>query len=98
VQSTIDIANRANVAIYIVDSTGLTGGTPTTGSPVVASPLSEFQAKSYEARRRSAAGESVFDITRSKDWTGNRIFCINFKRYWRTLRQNTNDIASGSTE
>jgi len=31
VQSTIDIANRANVAIYIIDSGGLTGGAPTSG-------------------------------------------------------------------
>src|SRR5438034_4978994 len=32
VQSTIDIANRANVAVYIIDSTGLTGGAPTSGA------------------------------------------------------------------
>src|SRR4030095_916010 len=31
VQSTIDIANRANVAIYIIDASGLTGGTATSG-------------------------------------------------------------------
>ena len=38
-QSTIDIANRANVAIYIIDASGLTGGTPTSGALVAASPL-----------------------------------------------------------
>src|SRR4029079_9696792 len=38
VRSTIDIANRANVAIYIIDSSGLTGGTPTSGALVSASP------------------------------------------------------------
>src|SRR5207244_6891864 len=39
VQSTIDIANRANVAIYIIDSGGLTGGTPGSGSIIPSSPL-----------------------------------------------------------
>src|SRR2546430_1036267 len=39
VQSTIDIANRANVAVYIIDSTGLSGGTPTSGALVASSPL-----------------------------------------------------------
>src|SRR6266850_927956 len=38
VQSTIDIANRANVAIYIIDSGGLTGGAPTSGALVSGSP------------------------------------------------------------
>src|SRR5258708_33871068 len=39
VQSKIDIANRANVAIYIIDSGGLTGGAPTSGALVSGSPL-----------------------------------------------------------
>src|SRR5258706_5665103 len=39
VQSTIDIANRANVAIYIIDSGGLTGGAPTSGALGSGSPL-----------------------------------------------------------
>src|SRR5262249_3264111 len=39
VQSTIDIANRANVAVYIIDATGLTGGVPTSGALVPGSPL-----------------------------------------------------------
>src|SRR6266851_5133199 len=39
VQSTIDIANRANVAIYIIDSSGLTGGAPQSGALVPSSPL-----------------------------------------------------------
>jgi VWFA-related protein len=40
VQSTIDIANRANVMIYIIDSTGLKGGTPQSGAHVPNSALS----------------------------------------------------------
>src|SRR5258708_39710989 len=39
VQSTIDIANRSNVAIYIIDSSGLTGGTPQSVALVPASAL-----------------------------------------------------------
>src|SRR5260370_1020390 len=39
VQSTIDIANRANVAIYIIDSGGLTGGAPPSGALVAGSAL-----------------------------------------------------------
>jgi VWFA-related protein len=97
VQSTIDIANRANVAIYIVDSTGLTGGTPTTGSPVVASPLSGISAENpMEARRRSAAGESVFDITRFEglDRQQDLLYKLSNDTGGRFVK-NTNDIASG---
>jgi VWFA-related protein len=97
VQSTIDIANRANVAIYIVDSTGLTGGTPTTGSPVVASPLSGISGENpMEARRRSAAGESVFDITRFEglDRQQDLLYKLSNDTGGRFVK-NTNDIASG---
>jgi VWFA-related protein len=67
VQSTIDIANRANVAIYIIDSGGLTGGAPKSGALVAASPLAGISAANdMEQRRMSAAGESVFDITRQE--------------------------------
>src|ERR1051326_2938221 len=67
VQSTVDIANRANVAIYIIDSTGLTGGPPASGSLVAASPLAGISgALDMEQRRRAAAGESVFDISRQE--------------------------------
>src|SRR5207244_10353297 len=65
VQSTIDIANRANVAIYIIDSGGLTGGAPTSGALVSGSPLGGLSGGlEMEQRRRSGAGASVFDITR----------------------------------
>ena len=65
VQSTIGIANRANVSIYIIDSTGLAGGTPTSGSLLPSGPLGGISAANdMESRRRAGAGESVFDITR----------------------------------
>src|SRR6266403_3796816 len=67
VQSTIDIANRANVAIYIIDSGGLTGGAPTSGALVASSPLGAISAATdMEHRRRAGAGESVFDISRQE--------------------------------
>ena len=67
IQSTVDIANRANVAIYIIDSTGLTGGTPTSGALVPSSPLAGISgALDMEQRARAAAGESVFDISRQE--------------------------------
>src|SRR5207244_768087 len=44
VQSTIDIANRANVAIYIIDAVGLTGGTPQSGAIVPPSGLAAISA------------------------------------------------------
>src|SRR4029077_20240459 len=50
VQSTIDIANRANVTIYIIDSTGLTGGTPTSGALVPAGALSAISAAPRQER------------------------------------------------
>src|SRR2546430_13469915 len=67
VQSTIDIANRANVTIYIIDSGGLTGGAPTSGALVSGSPLGGISGGlEMEQRRRAGAGESVFDITRQE--------------------------------
>ena len=51
VQSTIDMANRANVAIYIIDSSGLTGGTPQSGALAPTSALSGISgANSQESR------------------------------------------------
>src|SRR4030088_1613893 len=54
VQSTIDIANRANVSIYIIDSGGLTGGTPTSGALVSGSPLGGISAATDMEHRRRA--------------------------------------------
>jgi VWFA-related protein len=65
VQSTIDIANRANVAIYIVDSSGLIAGAPQSGSPILASPLDGVAATTRaEDRIRAVGGENVFDHAR----------------------------------
>src|SRR5712692_2011968 len=97
VQSTIDIANRANVAIYIIDSSGLTGGTPQSGALVPASALSGISAATdIEHRTRVGAGESVFDITRQEGLNRqqdllNRISEDTGGRFVK----NTNDIAGG---
>lgn len=67
VQSTIDIANRANVAIYIIDSAGLKASAPTSGAPVPAAPLAGVSAiTSQEQRIRGVGGETVFDNVRQE--------------------------------
>src|SRR5215213_3416340 len=67
VQSTIDIANRANVAIYIIDSAGLRAGAPASGSLVPASPLAGVSAiTNQEQRIRGVGGETVFDNVRQE--------------------------------
>ena len=97
VQSTIDIANRANVAIYIIDSSGLTGGTPTSGALVASSPLAGISgANSMENRRRVGGGESVFDITRQEGLNRQQdlLYKISDDTGGRFIK-NTNDIAVG---
>ena len=70
VQSTIDIANRANVAIYIIDSAGLRAGAPASGSMVPASPLAGVSAiTNQEQRIRAVGGETVFDNVRQEGQT-----------------------------
>lgn len=70
VQSTIDIANRANVAIYIIDSAGLRAGAPASGSLVPASPLAGVSAiTNQEQRIRGVGGETVFDNVRQEGQT-----------------------------
>lgn len=67
VQSTIDIANRANVAVYIIDSAGLRAGAPTSGALVPGSPLAGVSAiTSQEQRIRAVGGETVFDNVRQE--------------------------------
>src|SRR5690349_22245978 len=67
VQSTIDIANRANVAVYIIDSAGLRAGAPTSGALVPSSPLAGVSgATSQEQRIRAVGGETVFDNVRQE--------------------------------
>src|SRR5258706_11066885 len=97
VQSTIDIANRANVAIYIIDSGGLTGGAPTSGALVGSSPLGAISAATdIEHRRRAGAGESVFDISRQEGLNRQQdlLYRISEDTGGRFLK-NTNDIAGG---
>ena len=70
VQGTIDIANRANVAIYIIDSAGLRAGAPASGSLVPASPLAGVSAiTNQEQRIRAVGGETVFDNVRQEGQT-----------------------------
>jgi len=97
VQSTIDLANRANVAIYIIDSSGLTGGTPQSGAFVPSSPLSGISAAtSQENRIRAGAGESVFDVSRQEGLNRQRdlLYRISGDTGGQLIK-NTNDIAGG---
>jgi len=67
VQSTIDIANRANVAIYIIDSAGLRASAPESGSYVPTTPLGGISAiTNQEQRIRAVGGETVFDTARQE--------------------------------
>ena len=70
IQSTIDIANRANVAIYIIDSAGLRGAAPASGALVPSSPLAGVSAiTNQEQRIRAVGGETVFDNVRQEGQT-----------------------------
>jgi len=69
VQSTIDIANRANVAIYIIDSAGLRAAAPASGALVPAAPLSGAASINQEQRIRAVGGETVFDNVRQEGQT-----------------------------
>ena len=70
VQSTIDIANRANVAIYIIDSAGLRAGAPTSGALVPGSPLAGVSAATNQEQRiQAVGGETVFDYARQEGQT-----------------------------
>lgn len=67
VQSTIDIANRANVAIYIIDSAGLRAGAPGSGSLVPGNPMAGVSGiTNQEQRIRAVGGETVFDNVRQE--------------------------------
>ncbi len=69
VQSTIDLANRANVAIYIIDSAGLRAGAPASGALVPAAPLAVAASTNQESRIRGVGGETVFDNVRQEGLT-----------------------------
>lgn len=97
VQSTIDLANRANVSIYIIDATGLRGGVPQSGALVPGSALSGISAAvDQESRIRASAGESIFDITRHEGI--NRQQDLLFRLSEDTgghFMKNTNDFSAG---
>ncbi|HWN08653.1 MAG TPA: VWA domain-containing protein [Pyrinomonadaceae bacterium] len=97
VQSTIDLANRANVAIYVIDSSGLTGGTPQSGALVPSSALSAISAEtSQENRIRAGAGESVFDVARQEGLNRQQdlLYRISGDTGGQFIK-NTNDIGAG---
>jgi VWFA-related protein len=97
VQSTIDIANRANVSIYIIDSTGLKGGTPQSGALVPSSALSGISAAvDQESRIRAGSGESVFDISRQEGMNRQQdlLYRISEDTGGHFIK-NTNDIGDG---
>jgi VWFA-related protein len=97
VRSTIDIANRANVAIYVIDSAGLRAGAPASGALVPAAPLAGVSGiVSQEERIRAVGGENVFDRARFEGV--NREFDILYRISEDSggkFIKNTNDIAKG---
>jgi VWFA-related protein len=67
VRSTIDIANRANVAIYIIDSGGLSAGRAQARSIAPTSPLANVSAITSQRQRIEAVGgETAFDLARQE--------------------------------
>jgi VWFA-related protein len=97
VQSTIDIANRANVAIYIIDSAGLKASAPQSGGPAPSLQLGGISAATgQEQRIQAVGGETVFDYVRQEG--PNRGYDILYRISGDTGGQfikNTNDIAKG---
>jgi VWFA-related protein len=96
-QSVIDLANRANVAIYIIDSAGLRTSGPLSTSPVPASPLDSVSGQaSAEDRIRAVGGENVFDNVRHEGQ--NRQYDILYRISGDTggaFIKGTNDLARG---
>lgn len=97
VQSTIDIANRANVAIYIIDSAGLRGAAPSSNSVAPATPLSGVSAiTAQEQRIKGVGGETVFDTVRQEG--KNREYDILYRISGDTggkFLKGNNDIGQG---
>ena len=97
VQSTIDIANRANVAIYIIDSAGLRAGAPASGSLVPSTPLAGVSGiTNQEQRIRAVGGETVFDNVRQEGQSREYdiLYRISGDTGGRFLKGN-NDISQG---
>src|SRR5262249_52077700 len=67
-QSVIDMANRANVAIYIIDSAGLRTSAPLSTSPVPDAPLTNVSGlANKEDRIRAVGGGNDFDNLRHEE-------------------------------
>jgi VWFA-related protein len=97
VQSTVDIANRANVAIYIIDSSGLTAGAPRSGASIPSSPLEGVSATAgTEDRMRTVGGENVFDHVRHEGVSREQdiLYRISGDTGGQFIK-GTNDIAKG---
>lgn len=97
VQSTIDLANRANMAIYIIDSAGLMAGAPRSGSPVPGSPLEAVSAMTRaEDRIQAVGGENVFDHVRHEGLNREQdiLYRISGDTGGRFIK-GSNDIAKG---
>jgi VWFA-related protein len=97
VRSTIDLANRANVAIYVIDSAGLRASAPASGALVPQSPLGGISGLvSQEERIRGSGGENVFDRARSEGI--NREYDILYRISEESggkFFKGSNDIAGG---
>ncbi|HEX7313079.1 MAG TPA: VWA domain-containing protein [Pyrinomonadaceae bacterium] len=97
VRSTIDIANRANVSIYVIDAAGLRASAPASGALVPGSPLGGVSGiVSQEERIRAVGGENVFDRARFEgiDREFDILYRISEESGGRFIK-NTNDIARG---
>jgi VWFA-related protein len=97
VQSTVDIANRANVAIYIIDSAGLIANVQRQGKHVPNTPLAGVSAiTNQEQRIRAVGGETIFDNVRHEGV--NREYDILYRISNDTggrFFKGNNDIAAG---
>ncbi len=97
IQSTIDIANRANVAVYVIDSAGLRGDAPASIGVWPTSPLEGISGlANQEQRIQAVGGETVFDNVRQEG--SNRNFDILYQISGDTGGQfikGTNDIGRG---
>lgn len=97
VQSVIDIANRANISVYILDSAGLRTSTPLSTSPVPNAPLTDVSGlASKESRIQAVGGENVFDNVRHEGL--NREYDILYRISGDTggeFIKGSNDLAKG---
>ena len=97
VQSTIDIANRANVAIYIIDSAGLRACWTASGALVPNNPMAGVSGiTNQEQRIRAVGGETVFDNVRQegKSREYDILYRVSGDTGGRFLKGN-NDIGQG---